>query len=490
MILGGMILGIFAGICFSKILHQIRKYPYLAILIIVVSAYSAFIGTALIDTYLFPASSVIATIFSTFIIGNYGRYKISIDTEQLAESLFSFAAFIINSLIFLFIGAAIIRINAELFELLLVIVPLSIVSVIVGRAISVYLPMWFANAGQEPSDRIPAGWQHVLAWGSLRGGLALALIAMVPETAKFILLGQTVLLRDFLGLFVIVSVFFSIFVKTLTLEPLIRALGINRRTLPEQIEDEEANLIVITGTLRNVELMYEQKILSLPEKEYLTEAYSIRQKQIRDRYESLVSEASDSHSAFLKLVSLHALALERYFAKELFKRGDMTERSLKHFLAIIDRQSYRLRTGKTQIREIFQESYRNDVFERLARFLGNILNPDRNPHFTTYVVLRARLMILDQTITALHDMKALAEQLSKTEEYDRVEELYRDFYEKARTKRSLFEQEHESDLATWRQTLLGRTLGNLEESVILDLSKKELISDRFLHILRLGDSDF
>lgn len=103
MIGAGVFLGIGAGILFSKMLLRIQKYNYLAILTILMSAYATFSLTDLINVTLFPASSVIATIFSTFIIGNYGRFKIDIETEELAHSFFAFIAFLINSLIFLFI---------------------------------------------------------------------------------------------------------------------------------------------------------------------------------------------------------------------------------------------------------------------------------------------------------------------------------------------------------------------------------------------------
>jgi CPA1 family monovalent cation:H+ antiporter len=364
MILGGIIIGICSGIIFSKLLSVFRRYhQYLAILIIITSAYSAYLVTELVQSYLFPASAIIATIFSTFIIGNYGRYKIDIKTEELAQSLFAFIAFLINSTIFILVGASIMQINTSLLPMLGWIIPLAVLCVIIGRAVSIYFPMRVMNLFENEGEKTPKSWQHILAWGSLRGGLALALVAIVPENLTFVLHSQVVPIRDFLLILVITSVFFSIFIKTLSLESLIKKLGINNLSLIEKIEEEESKLITITSMLGNIENLHEQKYLSDREHESLIELYTKRRSIILQNCKLLAAQSPTPHSAFLKIASLYALALERHYAKELYAHGDITEKPLKKFLAIIDRQTYRLRSGKTQVREIFQESYKNDFFE-------------------------------------------------------------------------------------------------------------------------------
>lgn len=174
---------------------------------------------------------------------------------------------------------------------------------------------------------------------------------------------QVVHIRDFLFILVIASVFFSIFVKTLSLEGFIKRLGINKLSMLEEIEEEEAKLITITSMLSNIKRLYEKKYLTEREYTSLIEIYTKRRSNILKRCKTLVKQAPGTHSAFLKIASLYALALERHFAKKLYAHGDITEKPLKKFLAIIDRQAYRLRSGKNQIREIFQESYREDFFE-------------------------------------------------------------------------------------------------------------------------------
>lgn len=408
MIIGGMFVGVISGILFSKLLSVFKRHQYLSILIIITSAYTAYLVTELVHSRLFPASAIIATIFSSFIIGNYGRYKIDLKTEELAQSVFDFIAFLINSTIFILVGAAILRIDTNLLSVFFRMLPVTIVCVILGRAVSIYFPIGLMNLWEKPAEKIPDSWQHAIAWGGLRGGLAIALAELIPTYLTFKAGTEVIRIHDFLLVLVITAVFFSIFVKTLSLEWLVKKLGINSLSVIEQIEEEEAKLITITSMLSNIDRLREQKYLSDREYASLTEIYTKRRSSILHRCKMLVKQAPAPHSAFLKIASLYALALERHFAKELYAHGDITEKPLKKFLAILDRQAHRLRSGKNQIREIFQDSYRNDLFERMEVFLAHLVNPDSDPEFTEYAVLRSRVMILDQTIASLEDLRELA----------------------------------------------------------------------------------
>lgn len=352
-----------------------------------------------------------------------------------------------------------------------------------------YLPIGLLNIVSK-KDRIPQSWQHVLAWGSLRGGLALALVGFIPAETVFSVAGSTVHVREFIGLLVTSSVLASIFLKTATLEMLIQKLGLNELSFTEKIEEEEMKLIVITSMMRNIQKMCDQNYLSEHETTYLLGIYGKRREDIFKRCAALVKKAPKSLSAFTKVTSLHALALERHFAKELFQHGDISEKPLKRFLALIDGQIHRVRSGRNQIREIFQKTYQDDRFERLEHFLARIVNPDPNPLFTDYMTLRARVMIIEQTLRDLRGLHQLAAELGKVAEYQKVEDLYRTFYAKAVEKRDVFYRENSEHIEAWQEKILQKTLGKLENAIIQDISKKELVSDRFSHILKIRGTDF
>lgn len=123
-------------------------------------------------------------------------------------------------------------------------------------------------------------------------------------------------------------------------------------------------------------------------------------------------------------------------------------------------------------------------------FFAQIINPDPDPKFTEYAVLRSRVMILEQTIDSLGALHELALALGRLPEYSRVLRLYLDFQKKAIDKKEIFDTQNAEMVSFWQEKIVRKTLKNLEETVISDLSKKELVSERFRHILRIKESDF
>jgi len=118
-----------------------------------------------------------------------------------------------RSLVFLLIGGR----EAEMSILpVLEAAAVAVVLSFVGRAAAVY-PIAALFRGRRLA--VPAAYQHVLWWGGLRGALALALAlalpATVPERGEIITVAFAV-------------VAFSIFVQGLTMEPLMRRMGLIR----------------------------------------------------------------------------------------------------------------------------------------------------------------------------------------------------------------------------------------------------------------------
>jgi CPA1 family monovalent cation:H+ antiporter len=82
------------------------------------------------------------------------------------NKFWSFFAFLVNSLIFLSLGLLLSKININIFDFLGPIL-LTILVIIIARAISVYIPINFINFFKK-DDKVPLSRQHLLAWGSLR----------------------------------------------------------------------------------------------------------------------------------------------------------------------------------------------------------------------------------------------------------------------------------------------------------------------------------
>ena len=166
MIIIGMIFGGLSGMLFSKAIERIKNIEFLEIMLTLILAHTTFILSEVINHFIMPVSGVIATTIAAMVIGNYGRYKISPKVEEAMEKFWGFFAFVSNSLVFLLIGVMIVSLHIQ-WNFVIVPVLLSIVVVVIARAISIYGIVGSLNM-LKWEENVPLSWQHMLSWGSLR----------------------------------------------------------------------------------------------------------------------------------------------------------------------------------------------------------------------------------------------------------------------------------------------------------------------------------
>jgi len=159
----------------------------------------------------FHFSGVLASLTAGLMTGSYrgADSPFAVGRERL-EAIWDYVAFVVNSLIFLLIGA---REAQQHFGAVWLAVLVAIVLVTLGRALAIYpLCALFVRTELKVSVR----HQHVLFWGGLRGALALALALGLPPN-----LPQ----HDEIIAVSFAVVAFSIFAQGLTMRPLLRRLG-------------------------------------------------------------------------------------------------------------------------------------------------------------------------------------------------------------------------------------------------------------------------
>jgi CPA1 family monovalent cation:H+ antiporter len=216
-VIGGALLGAVAGYAASRITEKIDDAE-IEITVTTIVAYGSYLLA-----YHLHLSGIIATAAAGLMVGNVGAPQgMSVRTRTALVSFWEYLAFVMNSLIFLLIGLEV-QVNTltrEWRPLLL-----GILAVLVGRATSVYGLVPISNLIGE---KIPVRWQHVMVWGGLRGGLALALALSLdhsfPERARILNLTFGV-------------VVFSILVQGCTMKPLLKILGLAKEKSEAEIEE-------------------------------------------------------------------------------------------------------------------------------------------------------------------------------------------------------------------------------------------------------------
>jgi len=206
MSLGGTAVGLAVGFGASWIHRRIDDH----IIEITLSTIVAF-GSFLLAQQL-RMSGVVACVTAAIVLGNLGRRRtMSAVTRVTLTTVWDYAAFVANSLIFLLIG-----LSVDLDDILghVGTVLIAFLVVLAARAVTVY---GFGLIGRAFGAGPPLDWQHVLVWGGLRGTIALALVLSVPAT----LAGRPDLVTVTFGV-----VLLSLLVQGLTIPLVVRRLGL------------------------------------------------------------------------------------------------------------------------------------------------------------------------------------------------------------------------------------------------------------------------
>ncbi len=229
---GGSIIGGVFGYGFSKITRFFNDH-LLELTFTTIAAYGSFLTAELIGV---PGivngmhfSGVIATVTAGLVMGNFGRQTgMSASTQIVVSSFWEYAAFAMNSLLFLLVGLEI-----QLSQLVHYWMPITvaIVVVVLARAIAVYGLSLFAKVTNI--GKIPFNWQHVLVAGGLRGALSMALILSIPRG----LLGEE--LRELLIVMTFGVVLFTLLVQGLSIGKLLQWLKLGRQANEQQQQYEK-----------------------------------------------------------------------------------------------------------------------------------------------------------------------------------------------------------------------------------------------------------
>lgn len=159
----------------------------------------------------FHFSGVLASMTAGLLVGNTTELGfISDKGEESIESFWEFAAFVVNSIVFIILG---INEAYQDFGRSALAIGVAIIAVIIARAVAIYpLSALFTTSRWK----IEPAHQHIMFWGGLRGALALALALGIPESVPY---RQEILTVTF-GV-----VAFSVFAQGLTMTPLLSKLG-------------------------------------------------------------------------------------------------------------------------------------------------------------------------------------------------------------------------------------------------------------------------
>ncbi len=404
MVVGGALFGLIFGGFFAKLIGYTRGNEFASITLTMVLAHTTFICSELWNHHVtfggHPVllSSIIATAVASLLMGNYGRYKLPQHATEFVEKYWSQFAFLANSLIFIMIGMLAIQLPSAAKELVIPIT-LTIIIVALARALSIYPVVAIFNVFAKKENHVPTTWQHVMAWGSLRGALAVTMVLMIPNTLTFPGWNFAFTPKEFILTLTVSCVFATLFIKATTIGALMAHLKLSTFTRLEEINYREMLIYIYDATLKRLKGSFEKGYID--EKVY-NQVVSEQQARVRATLEELRKESHDP-LILEKVIRLYAIGIERKHIKSLYSHNEVSENVIKRVMGKLEYQTYAIEHD-TFDPEAYEHGSTRDVFEYLADMLRVVSlrkpNPDEIAR-ETYLYYRALSIISRKVVKEL-----------------------------------------------------------------------------------------
>jgi monovalent cation:H+ antiporter, CPA1 family len=308
--LGGLAVGVMVGFAASALTSHFDDH-LLEITLTTITAYASFLlGEAL------HVSPVMAVLVAGLVVGNYGRRTGMSATTQVAVTAFwEYAAFVVNSLMFLLIG---LEIPLSILAQNLWPVLWGVAAVLLSRAAAIYLLLPVSG---RFSEKIPAQWQHVMFWGGLRGALSIALALSLPLATA----GRSVMTAMVFG-----AVMFSLLVQGLTMTPLLRWLGFTSKRLgTAEYEHLNALLLLVAARAEELARMRRLGLLRPSICDRLEKETTASGACIRERLTFLVSEDKVTEQEQLDLIRRRLAQVQKARLSGLRREEMVSEESYR-----------------------------------------------------------------------------------------------------------------------------------------------------------------
>ena len=195
---GGVFLGGILGWIASKMMKKADDYHVSVLLTLAVVMGGFLIAkTSHVSS---PLAMVIAGLF----VGNIGKKANSAENKDYLEKFWAIVDEIMNAILFLFIGVAMILIDNLNEQFLLG--GVAILVCLLGRALAIYIP---AQTILRKATTYSSGSLITMVWGGVRGGVSIALVLSIPADKGG--------LKETLLQITYIVVLFSILVQGLTI---------------------------------------------------------------------------------------------------------------------------------------------------------------------------------------------------------------------------------------------------------------------------------
>ncbi len=341
---GGILIGLALGWCLTFV-HRHLDNPTLEIVITLLTPFAAYLLAEEIHV-----SGVLATVAAGLYLTRKSSVLFSAQTRQQALAVWTTMVFLLNALVFIFIGLELRNILDQLNDtvarhttpnLLWYAVGVSVATIVV-RILWVipatYLPRLLIRHIRE-RDPYP-NWRNVavIGWAGMRGVISLAAALALPETTAN---GQPFperVLIQFLTFSVILA---TLVFQGLSLPFVIRRLGLKDDGEAER-EEIRARQVASLAALERIDQMIEEGQAPQDAAEHLRERYEVRAKSVAELADGMESGQEQERLDAYQRVEQETLQAARESIVELRDKGEINDEVMRRVERELDLQEQQL----------------------------------------------------------------------------------------------------------------------------------------------------
>ncbi|MCB9011028.1 MAG: sodium:proton antiporter [Actinobacteria bacterium] len=409
MVLVGAVFGLAIAGSFAAALRKTRNNAFVSATLLAVSAHVTFISVELIDGssngwLTIHASPIIATTVAALFLGNYARINLLPDAEEYVHRFIEHVAFIANSLVFLLAGLLFASLNVDYAGLALPML-LTVFVVAGARALSVYaVTVPLTRLGVEGG--IPAAWSRLLAWGSLRGALAIVVVLLIPT--DFAIPGWRLAdsPRDLLIALTMSCILATLFIKAPLIRPLMRRHGLDGLEPLDAVHHADLSLYHLRGERDEIDRMAETDVMTAGQHAELLKRLDEAEAGVLARREELVRTHPDVDSRALELLSLK---IAMTAAKTLYANHELTAGAHRDIVNRVAFRRHVVEEGASSEPILGRASYRHDPIHQLVNVAHRFVRAGRPPTpslVDRFEKHRGKAVVSEQVIATLEAMQA------------------------------------------------------------------------------------
>lgn len=366
--LGGVFVGSVIGLIISELLFRLHSNISAVLTMSIVAAYSSFI----IGEHVLHVSGVMATVSAAVALNVYGLTRLPANVKPILGETWEFVGLVANSMLFLLVGLSI---NAITLWHHLDIILMIVLIVLLARATTVY-SLVPATTYLFNLPKISLAERHIMWWGGLKGGLAIAIVLSIPESVT----GRNLLITLTLGV-----VLFTLMVNAWSIRPLMQKLQLDQLNNDEKDELEQAYAQARHASDHMIKQYQELGLINKALGNQLTRHAD----KVLTTKTQTKQDSSTQRKTYLATLKIELDTINKLYAAGIINQYTLTD--IRHTLQI-DRD---LHSSSNKNTPSTQKEHVSSIFQRIEQLLLKIL---REKNWAATLLNRYQTMRLNQRI--------------------------------------------------------------------------------------------